>query len=145
MRPGGVHSARASAESLAAMPRVLPGKCVSGDPLTPGAVYMQRRFRSFPFPGQLEQLAMADCATPMRKRGDLMPAAAPDSIVPRAGDRLLAQPEAAAYLGVSVSYLRASNCPKRLLPGTGPKGKPLVRYRLSELDAWADSYRLDPR
>jgi len=72
-------------------------------------------------------------------------ASATPSLPAAAGDRLLAQPEAAAYLGVSVSYLRASNCPKRLLPGTGPKGKPLVRYRLSELDAWADSYRLDPR
>lgn len=60
-------------------------------------------------------------------------------------DRLIAQREAAAYLGVSVSYLRASSCPKLLLPGTGPRGKPLVRYRLSDLDAWSGAYRRAPR
>ena len=60
-------------------------------------------------------------------------------------DRFIPQREAAAYLGVSVSYLRASTCPKVLLPGTGPRGKPLVRYRLADLDRWAEAYRLTPR
>jgi hypothetical protein len=60
-------------------------------------------------------------------------------------DRLMTQRESAAYLDVSVSYLRASSCPKLLLPGTGPRGKPLVRYRLSDLDAWTGSYRLRAR
>lgn len=59
--------------------------------------------------------------------------------------RLVPQRDAAAYLGVGVSYLRASSCPKVLLPGTGPRGKPLVRYRLADLDAWADAHRLTPR
>jgi hypothetical protein len=56
-------------------------------------------------------------------------------------NRLVPQKAAAAYLGVSVSYLRASSCPKVLLPGTGPRGKALVRYRLTDLDAWTGSYR----
>lgn len=60
-------------------------------------------------------------------------------------DRLISQRDAAAYLGVSVSYLRASSCPKVLLPGTGPRGKPLVRYRLSDIDRWVEAYRLTPR
>jgi hypothetical protein len=52
-------------------------------------------------------------------------------------DRLLAQKEAAELLGVSVSYLRESSCPKVLLPGTGPRGKPLVRYLRSDVLSWA--------
>jgi len=60
-------------------------------------------------------------------------------------DRLVPQRDAAAHLGVSVSYLRASSCPKVLLPGNGPRGKPLVRYRLSDLDRWAEAHRLTPR
>ena len=60
------------------------------------------------------------------------------------GLQLVSQPEAGRYLGVSVSYLRASSCPKVLLPGTGPRGKPLVRYRLSDLDAWAAAHRCGP-
>lgn len=59
--------------------------------------------------------------------------------------RLVTQKEAAAYLGVSVSYLRASSCPKVLLPGTGPRGKPMVRYRVRDLDQWADAHRLGPQ
>lgn len=50
-------------------------------------------------------------------------------------DGLLTQRQAAAYLGVSVSYLRASNCRQVKLPGNGPKGKALVRYRKADLDA----------
>lgn len=53
-------------------------------------------------------------------------------------DALMRQKEAANYLGVSVAYLRASECPKVLLPGNGPAGKPLVRYRQSEIERWAE-------
>ena len=42
---------------------------------------------------------------------------------------MLTQREAAKLLQVSVAYLRASACPKYLLPGNGPRRKPLVRYR----------------
>ena len=49
---------------------------------------------------------------------------------------LLRQREAALYCGVSVSYLRASRCPKVLLPGHGPKGRPVVRYDPDALDRW---------
>jgi predicted DNA-binding transcriptional regulator AlpA len=59
-------------------------------------------------------------------------------------DNLLRQREAAALLGVSVAYLRASECPKVLLPGNGPKGKPLVRYRQSDLRTWADQHARKP-
>ena len=53
---------------------------------------------------------------------------------------LVSQREAAAFLGVSQSYLRASSCPKVLLPGNGPKDRPLVRYRLSEVAAWTEQW-----
>lgn len=52
------------------------------------------------------------------------------------GDRLLRQREAAELIGVSVSYLRASSCPKRLLPSAGRGRKPLVRYVRAEVLAW---------
>ena len=55
--------------------------------------------------------------------------------------RLWTQFEAALYLGVSARYLRASDCPKILLPGTGPKGKKLVRYDPADVKAWADHCR----
>lgn len=51
-------------------------------------------------------------------------------------DALLTQREAAALLKVSASYLRASSCPKRLLPGNGAAGKPLVRYVRHEVLDW---------
>jgi hypothetical protein len=54
-----------------------------------------------------------------------------------AADQLLTQGEAAELLRVSVSYLRASSCPKILLPGRGDRGKPLVRYLRSDVLAWA--------
>ena len=57
-------------------------------------------------------------------------------------DRLLRQREAASFLGVSVSYLRASNCPRLLLPSNGRGTKPFLRYRLSELLAWACARRV---
>jgi hypothetical protein len=56
--------------------------------------------------------------------------------VPRPG--LLTQKEAAAYLRVSPAYLRASSCPKILLPGNGKKGRPMVRYRVEDRTAWAE-------
>jgi ribosomal protein S12 len=55
-------------------------------------------------------------------------------------ERLVSQREAAAFLCVSQSYLRASACPKVLLPGNGPKDRPLVRYRLSEVATWSEQW-----
>jgi hypothetical protein len=55
---------------------------------------------------------------------------------------LVGQHEATAFLNVSESYLRASSCPKVLLPGNGPKAKPLVRYRLSDVAAWSEQWRV---
>jgi hypothetical protein len=52
---------------------------------------------------------------------------------------LLTQREAAALLKVSERYLRASECPKVLLPGNGPKRKPIVRYRPSDIEKWSES------
>jgi hypothetical protein len=49
---------------------------------------------------------------------------------------LWTQKEAAAKLRVSVSWLRASSCPKKLLPGNGKAGKPLVRYDPKEVEQW---------
>ena len=60
----------------------------------------------------------------------ILPAAAPPE------DRLLTQREVARLLGVSVSFIRASSCPKYLLPGNGPRGRPLLRYRRDEVLAW---------
>jgi hypothetical protein len=51
-------------------------------------------------------------------------------------DHLWTQREAATYVGVSQRYLRASSCPKKLLPGTGAKGRPLVRYDPAEVCRW---------
>jgi hypothetical protein len=56
-------------------------------------------------------------------------------------DKLLTQREAASVLNVSVAYLRASTCPKLLLPGSGPRGKPLVRYLRSDVLSWAIARR----
>jgi len=52
-------------------------------------------------------------------------------------DRLWTQAEAARYLHVSPRYLRASSCPKVLLPGTGARGRALVRYDPARVRAWA--------
>ena len=65
-------------------------------------------------------------------------------ILPRAAppeDGFMTQREAARLLGVGVSYLRASSCPKYLLPGNGPRGRPLLRYRRDEVLAWARGER----
>ena len=51
------------------------------------------------------------------------------------------QKEAAKAVGVSPSYLRATSCPKVLLPGNGAKGKPLVRYLPEEVMAWSTRHR----
>jgi hypothetical protein len=56
----------------------------------------------------------------------------------------LTQREAARLLRVSASYLRASSCPKHLLPGNGPRGRPLVRYLREELLAWGSARALTP-
>jgi hypothetical protein len=56
----------------------------------------------------------------------------------------LTQREAARVLRVSVSFLRASSCPKHLLPGNGPRGRPLVRYLRSEVLAWGTARALTP-
>lgn len=53
-------------------------------------------------------------------------------------DAFLTQKEAAALLRVSVSYLRASDCPKVLLPSRGKRS--LVRYRESEMMAWTERW-----
>lgn len=55
------------------------------------------------------------------------------------------QRDAAAFLSVSPRYLRASSCPKVLLPGTGKAGRPLVRYERDAVSAWATSHRSDRR
>jgi hypothetical protein len=52
----------------------------------------------------------------------------------------LTQKEAAALLKVSVGYLRASDCPKVLLPGNGRSAKPLVRYRRDDVVAWSERF-----
>ena len=52
------------------------------------------------------------------------------------------QPDAAAYLGVSTRWLRKSSCPKVLLPSNHVGGKPLVRYRQSDLDRWIEQRKL---
>jgi hypothetical protein len=55
----------------------------------------------------------------------------------------LTQKEAATLLAVSPRYLRASSCPKILLPGLGKAGKPMVRYDRTAVLAWRDSHRSD--
>ena len=52
-------------------------------------------------------------------------------------DALLTQREAAAWLRVGTWYLRASDCPKILLPPARGR-RPRVRYRRADLLAWAE-------
>lgn len=54
-------------------------------------------------------------------------------------DELLTQKEAAALLRVGVSYLRASDCPKVLLPPARGR-RPLVRYRRADVMGWAEAW-----
>lgn len=56
-------------------------------------------------------------------------------------DELLYQREAAKLAKVGVSYLRASDCPKVLLPPNRGK-RPLVRYRKFAVLTWALSYEV---
>ena len=49
-------------------------------------------------------------------------------------DALLRQRDAAALLAVSVAWLRASSCPKVLLPGNATR--PVVRYKRSAVLRW---------
>jgi hypothetical protein len=56
----------------------------------------------------------------------------------------LTQKAAAKLLSVSPSYLRASSCPKQLLPGNGPKRKELVRYLRDEVLAWGTARKQAP-
>jgi hypothetical protein len=58
--------------------------------------------------------------------------------------RLWTQDEAAAYLNVSTRYLRDSSCPKATLPGNGPKGESLIRYKPEDVMRWVDSWRTRP-
>ena len=69
------------------------------------------------------------------------PPAAATEHAPLPTDRLWTQNEAAYYLGVSARYLRDSDCPKVLLPGTGKKGQPLVRYEPAAVKSWAEAWR----
>ena len=57
-----------------------------------------------------------------------------------AADHLWSQKEAAYFLGVSTRYLRESSCPKVLLPGTGARGHPLVRYDPKAVREWAQQW-----
>jgi hypothetical protein len=70
-----------------------------------------------------------------RQRLELL--ATPAATAPLASDHLCTQAEAAYFLGVSTRYLRESSCPKVLLPGTGEKGQPVVRYDPSAVREWA--------
>ena len=69
----------------------------------------------------------------------MSPATARTTALP--AEEWLTQKEAAAWLKVSPSYLRASGCPKVLLPGHGPHGKPLVRYLRQDVTRWAMARR----
>lgn len=62
-------------------------------------------------------------------------------VVGLAKDRLWTQAQAAAFLSVTPRYLRDSGCPKTLLPGNGPSGRPLVRYDPDEVRSWARAWR----
>ena len=58
------------------------------------------------------------------------------------GDRtFLTLRQAAELLHVSGAYLRASSCPKVLLPGNGPRNKALIRYVTDDLKEWATAPR----
>jgi len=67
-------------------------------------------------------------------------ASQPEASRPRG---LWTQQQAADYLGVSTRYLRASGCPKVLLPGNGPKEQPLVRYRPADVEAWLQAWHTE--
>ena len=54
---------------------------------------------------------------------------------------LWTQREAAGFLRVSPAYLRASSCPKVLLPPVRGR-KPLVRYDPMGVRAWMTNWRV---
>lgn len=58
-------------------------------------------------------------------------------------EKLWTQKEAAARLGVSVSYLRASGCPKTFLPSLKPGGRPIIRYSPAEVAEWLRKFHSD--
>jgi hypothetical protein len=53
---------------------------------------------------------------------------------------LLRQKDAAAYLGVSVRYLRARKDIKTTTIPSVEGTRPLLRYRVADLDAWVNHY-----
>ena len=63
--------------------------------------------------------------------------------------RALIEPDAAEYIGMSVSFLRQSRMDGMRENRTpGPKWIKLrrsVRYLIEDLDAWLESYRQEPR
>ena len=65
------------------------------------------------------------------------PVSAPLDRAQLSSDHLWTPAEAAYFLGVSQRYLRASRCPKVLLPGNGAKGQPIVRYDPKAVREWA--------
>lgn len=56
---------------------------------------------------------------------------------------LWTQKEAAAEIGVSPSYLRASTCPKTFLPSLKRGGRSMVRYVPEEVEAWWRKFHSD--
>ena len=57
-------------------------------------------------------------------------------------DTLWTQQEAATHLRVSVRYLRASTCPKVLLPGNGRTKRRLVRYEPDAVRRWWEGHKV---
>lgn len=57
-------------------------------------------------------------------------------------EALWRQREAAAFLRVSVGYLRRSSCPKILLPSNRSGGKPMLRYDPAEVRVWYEARKL---
>lgn len=80
-----------------------------------------------------------------RRGGADQKGATPAKVIVSLPPILLTQQEAAEVLRVSVSYLRERAVPQVHLPGRprrdGRESRPLVRYRLADLQAWADAYR----
>lgn len=60
-----------------------------------------------------------------------------------AESQLLTQKEMAGRLRVSVSYLRASGCPKTFLPSLKPGGRPIIRYSPEEVERWLGRFHTD--
>jgi hypothetical protein len=52
---------------------------------------------------------------------------------------LWTQKQAAAFLRVSVRYLRSTGCPRVALPGNGLRGRRVVRYDPGAVKNWAQS------